>query len=369
MLRRTPRFLSAPLLPAPLPRFLQRLLTAVILAIPIAGPAGAGDPLEGNAPPSLITTGDIHRLIGDAVPHPPPPMRFSKDIFKVLRFTPEAIEPDDRIDQLQIEKDITYATYDKVEVSLDLYQPRQRTDKAAGVILIHGGGWVIGSKGNYSFYGIELATRGYVVANIDYRMAPQHPFPAAVQDAKAAVRWMRAHAEELNVDPERISVVGASAGGHLALMVGYSDDVPFLEGTGGNPHVTSHVRSVVAIYPPSDLTTISPPKQESPLLTMFLGRTRQESPETYRVASPVNYVTPQDPPTLLLHGTVDLLVPVSQSDDLARKLEETRVPFVYDRLPGWPHSMDRLKPVNERCLWFIERFLEKTLTPVAVEPL
>ncbi|MCX8127024.1 MAG: alpha/beta hydrolase, partial [Dehalococcoidia bacterium] len=163
-----------------------------------------------------------------------------------------------------------------------------------------------------------LASRGFFVVSINYRLSDTAPFPAAIEDCKCAVRWLRANAGKYLVDPDRIGVWGASAGGHLAMLVGTADESAGLEGSGGWAGYPSRVQAVCSFYGPSDFVTWY---QDSALFgrfpssveTKFLGGTLRERPENYRRASPVTWVSPDDPPLLLVHGDQDSRVPFKQS--------------------------------------------------------
>jgi len=171
---------------------------------------------------------------------------------------------------------------------------------------------------------------------------------------------MRANARKLNVDPDRIGVIGGSAGGHLAMMIGYSSDAPKLEGTGGHAGVSSRVQAVVNLYGPVDLTT--PYASGNSLIIRFLGgKTIEESRTRHELASPISHITRDDPPTLIFHGTIDDMVPIDQADRLAEKLKSTRVPYRYNRLEGWPHAIDLAEVVNQRCQRLMMEFFKKHL--------
>ena len=230
------------------------------------------------------------------------------------------------------------------DLLLDLYQPKETPSRPVpGLIFIHGGAWAKGKRDDYRVYTTHFAAMGYVTTSISYRLVREAPFPAAVEDAKCAVRWMRAHAEELGVDPARIAVIGGSAGGHLAMMVGYSPGE--LEGSGGFPAVSSAVAAVVDIYGPADLSTEQAKSAESAIA--FLGGSPfDEAPGRWLSASPVSYLDANDPTTLIMHGTLDELVDVAQADDLAERLRNLGVHCEYEKLEGWPHTMDASAPMN-----------------------
>lgn len=278
--------------------------------------------------------------------------------------------PEEMPKGVELLTDVTYGKIDDRPLKLDLYKPAAMDKKVPALIFIHGGSWKGGNKNMYRPYAARYAQRGYVVASISYRLSGEAAFPAAIQDAKCAVRWMRANATEYKVDPNYICVLGGSAGGHIAMMVGYCPDDKDLEGSGGYEKYNSKVQAVVNIYGPCDLTV--PILREAESIRRFLGgRTYDESPELYRTASPLYHLTKDDPPTLILHGTLDSLVPISQSDELAMRLKQVGVPCTYDRLEGWPHVMDMAEIVFNRCVFFIDRFLAENMPvpdPVISEP-
>ncbi len=171
---------------------------------------------------------------------------------------------------------------------------------------------------------------------------------------------MRAHAAEIGVDPNRIGVSGNSAGGYLSLMLGYTAGVPEFEGNGGWQDQSSAVQAVVDFYGPTDLT--EPVRRNHSLVVSYMNGTYEQDPSRYEKASPIRYVTEKSPPTCVIHGTVDMLVPVHQSDWLVEKLKEKGVPHYYSRINGWPHAMDVVTSVNNHtkalALNFFDRYLK-----------
>jgi acetyl esterase/lipase len=242
---------------------------------------------------------------------------------------------------------------------LDLYSPPDLNRPVPGVLFIHGGGWEQGDKGDYKIYTTYFASQGYVVGTVGYRLKKEAKYPAAIEDVKCAVRWMRSNAESLQVDPDRIAVIGGSAGGHLAMMIGYSSDVPEMEGAGGWADTSSAVRAVVNIYGPTDLTTDY--ARNHPTITTYLDQSYADAPGLYEQGSPLFHLDAGDPPTLIIHGTLDLLVPVTQADRLAVRLEELGIPYWYDRIDGWPHTMDLARPVHERVKNVVGAFFNEHL--------
>ncbi len=252
---------------------------------------------------------------------------------------------------------IEYGAGGERKLHLDLYLPKDRKKATPAVIFIHGGAWKSGKRGDMKFYCVKFAEKGYITATATYRLTDEAPFPAAVHDVKCAVRWLRVNAVKYKVDPERIVVSGNSAGGHLSMMIGYSDD-PSLEGSGGNNRVNSRVCAVVNFYGPTDLTTDFAKKQG--IVEDFMGgKTFDESPDVYKLASPLFHLTKDDPPTLILHGTIDSTVPIIQADKLAEKLKKLGIDYIYERYDGWPHAMDLAEVVNRRCVYQMEQFFKK----------
>jgi acetyl esterase/lipase len=263
-------------------------------------------------------------------------------------------------ESVSVERNIEYGKGGDISLKLDLYSPKELRDPVPGVIFIHGGAWKGGYRQMYHYYCTKFAERGYVAATISYRLTSDAPFPAAVEDAKCAVRWLRANAKKFNVDPERIAVAGGSAGGHLALMVAYSPDVAELEGKGGHDDVDSNVKAVVSLYAPTDLTT-EDARTEGVVVRFLGGKTFDEAPDLYKLASPMSHVSSDDPPTLLLHGTIDDTVAIDQSERLVEALKKSGVEVAYDRVEGWPHAMDLEPDVNQHCIMTMFEFFDEHL--------
>lgn len=270
-------------------------------------------------------------------------------------------------DTIALERNIEYGKGGPMSLKLDLYKPKEHDQLLPAVIFIHGGAWKGGHRQTYHYYCTKFAEHGYIAATISYRLTGDAPFPAAVEDAKCAVRWLRANAMKLGIDPNRIAVAGGSAGGHLSMMVGYSPDVRELEGTGGHGDVSSAVQAVVDLYGPTDLTTeFARSKGE---VIGFLGnKTMDEEPERYKLASPITHVSKDDPPTLILHGSIDSTVPIEQAELLVEALKKNGVAYDYDRVEGWPHTMDLETAVNRHCLEKMFEFLDKHLGEKTEKP-
>lgn len=244
-----------------------------------------------------------------------------------------------------VTRNLTYTPENWPEPVLgDLYRP-QSGGPSPAVLLIHGGGWT-GKDGRWQMnpIAIKLAKRGYVVLNVTYRLAPRWHYPAPVEDLQEAVKWMRAHAVENGIDPERIATFGYSAGGYLAAFTG------LIEGP-----KSSHIRAIVAGGAPSDLTFYP----GGDLVPQFLGGTQQQIPERFKEASPVNYVTPNSPPMFLYHGTDDHLVKTEHAWAMIHALEKNHVPHETYWIEGRDHIATFLFPAG--AVNAAVKFLDRTM--------
>ncbi len=248
--------------------------------------------------------------------------------------------------QVEVRGDISFLTSARTE-KLDLYLPKIRKagEKSPAVLLIHGGGWKEGDKrqAREIEFGMTLAKNGFVAASINYALRSDGKFPLNLQDCKNGVRYLRAHADELGIDPDRISVMGGSAGGHLALLVAYTADQPNLAPSQPYPGVSDKVSSVVDFYGISNLATRKETDPNGkPLKIEPLDSTTQSifgsTPQDWKKASPITYVKRDVPPTLILHGKKDTTVDSDQSQELADALRKAGATFEIIWLPNAPHS-------------------------------
>jgi acetyl esterase/lipase len=243
----------------------------------------------------------------------------------------------------EAQKNITYSETANGPQQLDLYLPANAKDPVPLIIWVHGGGWKAGSKENCLPVRLGFTGRGYAVASINYRLTGTAPFPAQIEDCKAAVRWLRAHAGQYGLNPDRFGVWGSSAGGHLVALLGTSGDVSAFD-AGENLGVSSRVQAVCDFYGPSDFTTMgTDPGFERHALadspeSALLGGTPVQKPEAAKAASPVTYATPDDPPFLILHGDSDQTVPLNQSRRMDAALRTAGVKTELIILPGAGHG-------------------------------
>jgi acetyl esterase/lipase len=236
-----------------------------------------------------------------------------------------------------------YVKRDSGPLKADVYVP-EGTGPFPGVLVVHGGAWRMGTRGQLAGVAQELAKHGFTAVAISYRLAPQHKFPAQIEDCKAAVRWMRTNAKRLKIDPDRIGGYGYSAGAHLVSLLGTTDPNDGLEGTIDvleSAPPSTRLQCVAAGGAPCDLRPI--PADEDGL-SFFLGGSPGTCPEQYRLASPAAFVTPDDPPMFFFHGERDSLVPLASPEHMRQELEKAGVEADLYIVPELGHiaaSMDR----------------------------
>ncbi|MBI5304639.1 MAG: alpha/beta hydrolase [Chloroflexi bacterium] len=222
-------------------------------------------------------------------------------------------------------RDVTYCAPDGIALKMDLAYPKSFANKPTPIaVFIHGGGWTSGDKsGGGGVDARELLARGYIVASLDYRLAPQYKFPAQITDVKCAIRHLRAHAAKYQLDPNRIGVWGSSAGGHLVALLGTSDASVGFD-VGEYLDQSSRVQLVVDLFGPADLPAMFTSNAQVVGNRVF-GSTSRDDLVLVK-ASPVTYVSKDDPPFLILQGDQDKTVPLAQSQILHDKLLAGGVP-------------------------------------------
>ena len=242
-------------------------------------------------------------------------------------------------DSVLWEEGIEYSTPDGESLALNIARPKAESGLRPAVLCIHGGGFRAGKRESYDALCIKLAEKGFVAATVTYRLAPQHQFPAAVHDCKAAVRWLRGNASKYKIDPRKIGVTGGSAGGHLAQFLGVTAHVPQFEGTGGNADQSSSVTCVVNVYGPSDFTkSYGKSVDAHEVLPLWFGGNLETELKRHIIGSPLYWVTPDAAPTLCIHGTEDKYVAHEQAVWLVDKLKAATVEAELLTLAGAGHG-------------------------------
>lgn len=258
---------------------------------------------------------------------------------------------------------IVYGTGGGKPLLLDLAQPpSQAKQPRPAVVFIHGGAWSGADRTNGHPLIRLLAANGFVAVSIDYRLSGQAAFPAQLEDSKCAVRFLRAHAQQYHLDPKRIGVMGGSAGGHLAALVGLTPRTAGLEGTGGWDDQASGVAAVADLYGISDLVAVFAEKSLVDAAKKLMRATPPEDPQRYRQASPLALVTAAAPPFYLAHGDRDTTVPFSHSQKLADALKAQQVEATLRVMTGQGHGSIATLPAYVKD--DVVAFFTKHLGPV-----
>jgi acetyl esterase/lipase len=266
-------------------------------------------------------------------------------------------------------KDLAYVAGGHERQRLDLYLPATGS-RWPLVVAIHGGAFRMGSKEGEPA-GVFVA-RGFAVAAINYRLSQHAIFPAQIEDCKAAVRWLRANAARYGYDPERVASYGASAGGHLAAMLGTTGDVKAFD-VGADAGVSSRVQAAVDFFGPTDFLQMDAHRASAEAMvhdtpdspeSQLVGGPIQDNPDKAARANPITYVTKDDPPFLIVHGDADLLVPHDQSVLLDRALRKAGVRVRFVTIPGGPHGGETVRQGLPLALdWLAEVLHPEGLRP------
>lgn len=232
-----------------------------------------------------------------------------------------------------IERDVVYGKGGDTDLRLDIYRPRPGSEKRAVTLHAHGGGFTGGSKATLAERILPFAAHGYVAIASQYRLLGQAPWPAMLEDVKAAIRWVRTNATTLNVDPARIVLVGYSAGGYLALTAAGTQNKAEMEGAGGNAGAGTGVEACVAFYPVLE----GPPPS----------------------VSPTTYIGAGYPPTVVFHGVADTTVPVESSQRLFQRMRDNKVPSELHTFEGAEHVFDRDPSLAAMCGSLADLFITR----------
>ena len=256
--------------------------------------------------------------------------------------------------------DVTYCVMEGVELKMDLYYPSSADGPLPVTVYVHGGGWTKGDKrdGAGALEIPALQEAGFLVAAVNYRLAPQYRFPAMIEDIKCAIRSLRAHAGEYNLDPNRIGAWGGSAGGHLVSLLGTTDASAGFD-VGEYLDYSSRVQAVVSMFGPSDLTVAFEGNPTTKANDVIFG---DYDPA---LASPITYVSADDPPFLFLHGEKDSLVPIEQSQRLMAALQAAGVPAELVPVVNANHSFKpdggQISPSRSEITQEVVRFFDEVL--------
>jgi acetyl esterase/lipase len=251
---------------------------------------------------------------------------------------------------VKVEKDVAFGKGGQTDLHCDIYRPPAGAEKRMALIHIHGGGFARGTKDNMGGQIIPITSRGYVSLAIEYRLSGVAKWPAPIHDVKAAIRWTRANAGSLGIDPERIAVVGHSAGGHLALFAAGTANRPEFEGDSGTPKAGTDLAACIAFYP---VTVINAQSYAPALLPAGSDEAAN------REASPTTYVSKGFAPTLLFHGLADVTVVPESSQRFLQLLRDAGVPSELHTFAGVPHEFDEHPEFAQACAELIDFFLDR----------
>ena len=256
------------------------------------------------------------------------------------------------------ERDVAFATADGVDLKLDIYRPNGASARAA-ILFLHGGGWRGGSREIMRPLARAMAEFGFVGLPAQYRLTGQSAWPAQIHDLKAAIRWTRANAARLDIDPDRIVLWGSSAGAHLALLAAGTPDDPAFEGEVGLKGVSSVVQAVIAVHPPTSFYVGPRDLSHSSAIDALMGPGASEADA--RAASPLSHVSERFPPTLLLHGTADRVVHHSSSQRMLDALRTAKAPADLHLFHGQNHGFEAVPSVRAVLTAEAAYFLDRSL--------
>ncbi len=257
-------------------------------------------------------------------------------------------------DKIVAKENITYKKIKKEKLKLDIYLPNDKTRKAyPAVLLIHGGGWLTGQKENERIMAQHLALNGYVTVTVSYRLGLIAPYPAAVIDLKDAIRWMRKHAKKYNIDPSKLAVLGASAGGQLATLIGVTPNSAIY---GKNKTVSDEAQAIVNID--GIVSFIHPEANaEGKMASIWLNGSKQENWKNWKEASPLEYINKSTPPTLFINSAQPRFH--AGRDDMIAILNKYNIYNEVYTIPSTPHSFWLMHPWFETTLGYTVKFLDR----------
>ena len=255
----------------------------------------------------------------------------------------------------EIEKyeNVTFKEIDGLKIGVDIYNAKADNSPNPLILIIHGGYWKSGDKSVHTQQAVEFVELGYTVASVNYRLSKKYKFPSNIEDIRDCILFLTENAETYKIDASQIMTYGGSAGGHLSAFLALSanSDRTYTKGLDA-----SAFKGAISLYGMHDLTMTI--QREHPFTEQYIGTSFIEDPTNYIDASSVTHVDENDPPVLLMHGSIDGSVSVKNSDRLSAELEANGVSYTYDRIEGWPHGMDFFSPIGERTLWQIHKFLK-----------
>jgi len=260
---------------------------------------------------------------------------------------------------LTLQKDIVYARAGSKKLHLDMFKPKNSNRLLPAILFFHGGGWVWGRKEDMTQNAAELASKGYVTFTVEYRLAREAQYPACVDDAKAAVRWIKSNAKKIGVNPDKIGVVGSSAGGHIAAMLGVTPYKKFIGEFIGPKDPSADVHAVATLSGVVDMLALYPRDSFSPVV--LLGTSPKEDERAYMEASPIYLATKTPSKFLFIHGSDDHLGIVDEMIEMAEKLKNANVEAEVFVIDGGEHDFLRHKEYRSQGINKLLEFMDSNL--------
>lgn len=281
---------------------------------------------------------------------------------KTLKYFPSAMMvPEMDFENVEQKNNITYCSYGKRKMKLDVFFDKKVLQKQTAIIIIHGGGWRSGSREQHHPMAQKLASLGYVCFTPEYRLSTEALFPAAIYDVKAAIRWVRKNANQYNVDPNQIVALGFSAGGEMAAFMGTTANMPLFEGVLTNSNSQSQLNGVVDID--GTLSFVHPEGGEGDdsknisAATYWFGYSKKDNPKLWEAASPLSYVSAQTPPTVFINSSVARMH--AGRDDYRKVLNANGIYSEVHEFENSPHSFCLFEPWFSPTIQYIDGFLKK----------
>lgn len=269
----------------------------------------------------------------------------------------------EKLEGIVEQKNIVYKQTGNRNLRLDIFAPKKKNHKLfPGVLLIHGGGWSSGNKSQQIPLAQRLSCSSYVTAAVEYRLSPEALYPAAVQDLKAAIKWMKAHLKEYNLDTNKIAVLGCSAGGQLAALIGTTNSNKKFEENNYLQNSTSNIHAIIDIDGILDFTHPAESGKDTDLAKpssgkRWFGASFKDKPELWIEASPLNYVDKNTPPTLFINSSIDRFH--AGRDEYIKELQKWNIYYEVHTIPDTPHPFWLFHPWFEDTLNYTLNFLNK----------
>lgn len=281
---------------------------------------------------------------------------------KTLKYFPQtAMVPEMHFDFVKQKNNITYETYGKRKMKLDVFFDENKKKKQTAIIIIHGGGWRSGNREQHHNMAQKLTSLGYVCFTPEYRLSTEALFPAAIYDVKSVIRWVRKNADKYNVDPNQIVALGFSAGGEMAAFMGTTANMPLFEGVVTNSDSQSQVNAVVDID--GTLSFVHPEGGEGDdsknisAGTYWFGYSKKDNPKLWELASPLSYVSAKTPPFVFINSSVTRMH--AGRDDFRKVLDKNGIYSEVHEFENSPHTFCMFEPWFSPTIEHIDKFLTK----------